>query len=315
MWLWWASAVLFTVITIIVPQWTWLLSAWQFRSPEAMEPSPRRWRVVRASSAVILVGLLALLVGSLWPGDIVQQANAGVLSILIGDVVVVAVLIAIRMSGRYAERRARDDDEAPPNELSELGYGVLYIAVGATAAIIFVIALIVLGTAHDRADRIAENSPEAQQQEADEAASRFNELHPQYDVVDAVPPGGGYVEPIEYAAVDSENRKPRVVWDLATVVGSLENDAVLDGADLVVGSIGFSCSPTAIVVVETETTVNVAIAVSEKPAADAPDEPLPCVPVVNDFVTRWFPIDLAAPLGDRDVRNLDGGRIQRYMQQ
>jgi hypothetical protein len=306
-WMGWGVLALFSVITVIVPSWTWILSSWQFESPEAMEPSPRRWRIVRANSAIVLVGLLAYLVGNVWPGDGTVKAAAGLVTIFVGFALVIVGLVLERILRR---RTPQGDDGTPPNELSEAGYAVEYLSIAVGAAAVLIIGFIVAGVANDSAQRTEENSLEAHQQEVDEAQGRFNDLSPQLTVLDAAPASGGVALPIEYAVLDADERDPRLLWELATVVGGGSNDGVLADADLAVGSIGFSCDATALIVIETETTVSIGIAVSNTAPADGT---LNCTPLGGSSVTSWFPIDLAAPVGDRDVLNLDGRRMLAYV--
>lgn len=311
MWILWGLGVLVTTVTVIVPSWTWMFSSWQFESPDEMEPSPRRWRVVRAGAAVILVGLIAILVAAVWPSDNTDKTNAALTTIVIGDGLLIAWLIITTVSRKQAQRRAIDDANPPPNEPSSLGYTFSYLSVGISAFAILAVGLLLAGAAQNGADYSAAHSPEAHQAEIDSAMRRANDLHIQYPILDAAPATGGVIDPTDYAPVNAVDRTPSVAWDLSTPTVDRSNDDILQGADLVVGTFGFGCHVTGIVLIETDTSVTVGIAVTEEPSAD---EQIHCNPPTEKMFSRnWFPIKLAAPLDGRQVKAVGRGGIGLYI--
>ncbi|MEO5534882.1 MAG: hypothetical protein ABIR17_07085 [Pseudolysinimonas sp.] len=309
MWMFWGLGVLFTAATVIVPSWTWALSSWQFESPDDMEPSPRRWRVVRAGAAVILVGLIAILVAAIWPGEGIDKANAALATIFIGDALLIAWFIVMAVSRTQAQRRAIDDANPPPSEPSSLGYTFAYASVAVSACAVLVVGLIVAGAAQQIADHRAANSPEAHQAEIDSAMRTINHLQIPYPILDAVPATGGVVDPMYYSPVSAENRSPRVVWDQSTPSVDRPNDELLAGADLVIATYGLACDPIDIVVIETDTTVTVGVAVAEEPDANGK---LQCT-TSGVASLDWFPIDLAAPLNGRNVRGVNKLYVTYYV--
>jgi ABC-type Fe3+ transport system permease subunit len=135
-WLFWIVVVLASLVALVVPQLLWVLSSWQYRDADAMEPSERRYRVLRIFAAVVLIACAAFLIGNLWPGDTVDEHRAGFAALLIGDGLLIAGLVVWRVSA-WGRRRRAAEDEPPPNEPSGLGYLISYIGV-VMFALIFV---------------------------------------------------------------------------------------------------------------------------------------------------------------------------------
>jgi hypothetical protein len=188
-------------------------------------------------------------------------------------------------------------------------------------------------------------TPSPRPDPVDNVLSVFNSLHPQYEQLATAPDGTLIISPWAYANVDADAETPYVVWHQSDVLFDGDPARYLTNADIVVSTAGLSCTVIGVMVVQTDTTVGIGLVVeapeptpSQTPTATATPAPTPTpteaptatpdstpiptptpTPIAaggmtcrqgNLILSDWFPIDLASPLGDRDLQTLDGGRIR-----
>lgn len=126
---------------------------------------------------------------------------------------------------------------------------------------------------------------------------------------------------VGYQLIAGAERTPGYLWELEepTVVAGIapglgespaNGASALDTADLVVGiRLNMVCTPHQVVVIETAGTVQIAVYASlignaengcEPSTSDGDDDPVLVIP-----------IDLASPLGDRELQGLDGSPVKQ----
>lgn len=328
----------------IWPRWIGVFIPPASRIPGAPARVIPSWPV-QAVSLAVLVGIAAYTVSALWP-DERQRDLVGS-----GAVVVLAIGFGIWALASIVSRRDREsyDRVALEDELADgsdefddsrihrrpttpgyrFEYGSLVVAL---ITVIFAAASFVSLAGRDgQFDAEADPIPTETVDPVDEILRDYNVLHVPYEVLDAAPETGTVVSAHHYAVVDADAELPRVVWHQSEQPEGLSPADVLAGADLVLENVGFSCTPVAIVVVETETTVTIGIAVTEEPPVATPGPaptlgpdglptpiataaPTPTLSCVSTVVPKyhWFPVDLAAPLGDRDVLTFAGRSLREY---
>lgn len=302
---------------LLIPQVIWeLFGGLSFRTPERVEPSPRRYRVVRMGSATTFLIGVVILIGSFWPGTADQKAIAAFSASLIGiGLFIAAVIVSIVLRKRRQRiTHENEEDDLPPNEPSDISYGFDYFGIIVYLVLLVVVSGSLIGLEQRKQDRIDEltgDKPltEEQQRSVDEAISLWNTLHQdRYPVLDAVPEGAVLVLPRIYDPIDAADRTPRVVWYQSKKVTDVAAAMPIGSADIAVNFPSFSCHVTSIVIVESETTVALGFIVDGPNAV--PDEGTnvaPCLsgPVLN---AHRFLVDLPE-LGERELVNLGGGRL------
>lgn len=304
LWGWGALLVVVSLPGLLAPREVWSLTAgMRYRTPEQVEPSNRRIRVARMGSGTLTLIGAVLVVGGLWPGDFRTKAVALFWAAIVG--IVLFIVLVILSVGR--RKRAARLDQLPPDEPSELSYGLDYFSI-----VVYLVLLVVAAggiltlsqqpTAEERAEQPAEPLDPAVQRQVDEFQKSMNTVHlTRYPVYTELPEGQALALPLRYQIVDAESRQPEIVWDLSTESGT--GMSIAD-ADLVLGTSAFTCSVTGLVVQETETTVSVAFVVSN-PAAEGTN-------VAQCFGTvlhsDYYLVDLASPLGDRELIQFGGDR-------
>ena len=146
MWGAWFIALVIAVTHVVWPGWSWwLLSSWQYRDVEAMEPSTRRLRVQRGTAGIWVSALLAVLVAALWPGEPRVKGDAAIIAMLVGYAVVATIAIVGLVRRRRDGRSADEDRNAPPNEPSEIGYVLDYLGLVGSALAFLAIGFMVIG--------------------------------------------------------------------------------------------------------------------------------------------------------------------------
>lgn len=321
----------FWAFSTVVPQWPWALSSWQFRSPDKMMPSARRWRVFRAHSAVLTVFFGAGLVLGLWPGTRPEAAGAALTTLLVGDVLLLVWWLVTVFSRRHEQRLAKEAGDIPPNEPSEEGYLALYFSVGFTVVALAVLSFILYGLLSD------DGKPDPMTPEEQAAVDEVNEviedmyegmtdraydwhIEAQVALVSAAPEGAIVASPLYVAVLDAVAREPEGIWKYSSpaVAGTGTTDELLAGADIVVGITSWQCEVPGIVVVETAETVTVGLivtlpaepsGVAPSPSPDASQSEIPECEMVGGSKRTWYPIDLQTPMGDRELVTVGGATV------
>ncbi|CAN5555732.1 hypothetical protein BH10ACT7_BH10ACT7_26910 [soil metagenome] len=302
---------------LLIPEVMWaMFGGLSYRTPERVEPSPRRYRVVRMGSATTFLIGVVILIGAFWPGTADEKAIAAFTASLIGIGLFIAgviISVVLRKRRRFREKRYEDDD-LPPDEPSDLSYGFDYFGIIVYLVLLVVVSGSFIGMEQRKQDRIDEltgDKPltEEQQRSVDETLQMWNTLHvDRYPVLDAVPEGAVIAMPRLYDPIDAANETPRVVWHQSKNVTDVAAPMPIGEADIAVNFSAFTCHVTSIVIVESETTVAVGFVVDGANAV--PEEGTnvaPCLsgPVLN---AHRFLVDLPE-LGDRELVNLGGGRL------
>lgn len=86
--------------------------------------------------------------------------------------------------------------------------------------------------------------------------------------------------------------------------GAPTSDEALASADLLLVTTGWACVDTGLIVEETPDAVTVALVVADTAGGVRPN----CATTMTQ--TGWFAVDLAEPLGDRDVLTVDGPALR-----
>ncbi|MEO6533321.1 MAG: hypothetical protein ABIO06_07075 [Pseudolysinimonas sp.] len=303
---------------LIAPRAVWeLFSSWQYRDPEAMKPSNRRFRVARLGSATTALVGIVIVMGGLWPGDATAKATAALITALCGVVIVIVLsVISVVARKRRLSSGQESEERPPPNEPSDLAYWNDYFGIGIYVLVMFVVIFAVFGIAqHEkeqaaqyRADHDGVLTPE-QQQRVNEVEKTFHRLHTQTVPVSAVVPDSAVItESMAWDPVDLSRRLPQEAWDQSQGDGP-EADAKLASSDLVLSFYGFSCIVDGFVVQETDTTVAIAAVVRNGVVAEGTT--VASCTGANAVLADYYPIDLAAPLGDRTLVTLDGHPLRK----
>jgi hypothetical protein len=324
----------------IWPRWVRVFRPTPSRVPGAPIHAFHVWPV-RAVSVAIVAGIAAYAVRTLWPDD-GQRDLVG-----LGAVLVVGIGLSIWVLASIVSRRDREShgytvdeelDEASaesdaigvPRRIVSPGYRFEYASLTVALLTVLVAGVSFAGIADDDPAAEADPAPAETLNTTDEVLKRLNTLHVPLTVLDAAPATGDVIDAWWYAPVDVELRLPYAAWHQAEPPAPYTAAQVLAGSDLVLRLPGWHCVAVGMIVIETETTVTIGIAVTENPPTPAPTEtlgpdgiptppPTPAsepldltcvsISVVNN---HWFPVDLAAPLGDREVLNFGGRHIGMY---
>lgn len=303
--IWGAVLVLISLPGLLAPREVWsATAAFNYRTPERVVPSNRRFRVARMGSGTLVLMGAVFVVGAVWPGDARAKALAIFWAAIIGILLFIGIVI---VSVVRRKRLAAAERELPPDEPSDFAYGTEYISIVIYLVLLLVIGIMLLGfaqqlTAQERLEAADKPLSEQDQKIVDESAKSFNTVHlSTYPVYTELPEGGTLALARSYSPVDADAREPRVIWEQSEESGS---GVSLSDADLVLSMSGFSCTVTGLVVQETETTVAVGFVV-----ANPPDEGTTTAKCFSPVLhSDYYPIDLASPLGDRDVVQYGGDR-------
>lgn len=339
LWFAWLAIALLAAFTALVPSWPWAFFSWEFRSPEKMKPSARRFRIFSAHCSILAVAFGALFVGSIWPGDALTKTGAGLAALIVGYLGLGVLLLVLTYSRRRAARLAREDADIPANEPSEEGYALLYLSVAFTAVALGFCAVWIYGIAVADAKRDAPLTAEEQaavdenvegvEEVLDDMFDGMNDrtfdwhIHAQLPLVEAAPEGAIVASPLYTAVLDAVAREPEAIWEYssAAVAGTGTTDELLAGADIVVGITSWRCEVTGIVVVETAETVTVGLivtlpaepsGVAPSPTPNAEQSAIPECEMVGGSKRTWYPVDLEAPLGDRELLTVDGSPLSGW---
>lgn len=302
---------------LLIPEVMWaMFGGLSFRTPEQVEPSPRRYRTVRMGSATTFLIGVVILIGSFWQGTADEKAIAAFTASLIGiGLFIAGVIVSIVLrKRRQRATQTTEEDDLPPNEPSDISYAFDYFGIIVYLVLLVVVSGSLIGLEQRKQDRIDEltgDKPltEEQQRSVDESIRLWNTLHQdRYPVLDSVPDGAVLAMPRLYDPIDSTNRTPRVVWYQSKIVTDVAAAMPIASADIAVNFPAFSCHVTSIVIIESETTVALAFIVDGANAVPKDGTNVAsCIdsPVLN---AHRFLVDLPE-LGDRELVNLGGGRL------
>lgn len=316
----------------IVPRWARIFLPRQSRIPGAPTRTLDTW-AVQAVSVAIVAGIAVYAVRALWPDESQRDLVGSAAALVLGVALSIWVLASI-VARRDRENLERARAAAEPATAPPLAPGRLfeYASLAVALLTVLIAGVAFAGVADDdgavRAD--PEPTPTELLDPADELLKDFSTLHFPLDVLDAAPETGNVIDTWWYAAVDVDAELPHQAWHQSEPPAPYTAADVLENSELLLRVPGFHCSAVAIVAIETETTVTVGIAVSQSPPTPAPTEtvgpdgiptPLPtstnrpldmtCV-AISGIRNDWFPVNLAAPLGDRQVINYGGRPLAQY---
>lgn len=305
LWGWGALLLLISLPGLLAPREVWSFTAGlSYRTPERVVPSNRRFRIARMGSGTLAIIGAVVMVGGLWPGDSRAKALAFFWAAIIGIGLFVSLVI---LSIVRRKRAAARSDQLPPDEPSELSYGIDYLSIVVYLVLLLVVAGGVLSlsqqpTAEEQANQPSEPLDPATQRQIDELSDSMNTVHlTRYPVFTELPEGSALALPGQYQLIDVDNRLPKMVWDQSDQAGAGMDVAE---ADLVLSMPSFSCAVTGFVVQETEATVSVALVVAN-PAVEGTAIADCFSPVLH---TQYYLVDLASPVGDREVIQFGGDR-------
>lgn len=275
--------ILVAVVGIISPRTMWsLTTAWRYSNTDAMEPTPRQYRLRRVHSASLLALFVPPVIGIAWPGEFPAKLFAWAVSSILMIVLVLATTVTIWLVLRH---RFAASDSRRPSELSGLGYTVEWLQVIYTFAYVVVVVAVVIGLN-------ASLDQQRQDQLDREAAPLTEEGQEAVDRVEAV------IAPRTVRDVPVVTEAP--TGSVAGVSGGFE----LADAGITLVTATRTCAPTGVLLVETDEVVQVALVY---PVATMDECP----------VGRVGPLDvidvpLEGPLGERPVQRLDGSRVVAY---
>jgi len=305
LWGWGALLLLISLPGLLAPREVWSFTAGlSYRTPERVVPSNRRFRIARMGSGTLAIIGAVVMVGGLWPGDPRAKALAFFWAAIIGIGLFVSLVILSIVRRKRAAARL---DQLPPDEPSELSYGIDYLSIVVYLVLLLVVAGAVLSlsqqpTAEEQANQPSEPLDPATQRQIDELSESMSTVHiTRYPVFTDLPEGSALALPGRYELLDAQKRLPKAVWDESEQAGAGMDVAE---ADLVLTMPSFSCTVTGLIVQETETTVSVALVVAN-PAVEGTAVADCFSPVLH---TDYYLVDLASPVGDREVVQFGGDR-------
>ena len=285
--------VIFAIWTIVAPQSVWSLgTAWKYRNRDAMEPSERRYRMIRAGGAAQLSLYLPPLVGLAWPGDGLTKLYAGLVAAGICVVVIITVLVIVSNVAARRRRTRAIVEDVPVSELSEAGYAVGRFEIGYTFFYVILVGLIILigigSVQSSQREYEARRDSTMTPAEKERVDNIMSDLFPveertDFEVLAAVPEGALVGFPGKYT---------------------------MDGTALTFTQYARSCRSTGFVVIETAEQVTVGIVYDASGAVAAGQTAEEFCPLVPRYMgaRESFTISLAAELGERAIVAAPDGR-------
>lgn len=309
----------------IWPRWVRIFEPTRSRIPGAPERRIPSWPVQAVSLA--LAGLAAAItVGLLWNDDETRGIATALAFLVLTIALTIWIIASLAARHDRVSRARRDEPDSPLAARQDYRFeqvGLVVTAIGVFISLIMY--LTALDTREAQIDAASSPTPTpAPDPLLGNMLGTFNTVTA-LPVLGAPPDTGSVVEPSRYAIPDADGGRPTVVLHVAGT------DA-LAGADLILSEAGFSCTAVGVVVVETEESVTVGIAVAEQtpdeavgpdgiPTPEAGPTPTPapldgppsCLRI-SPLHTRWYLVRLSAPVGDREVLNYSGSYLAPYLE-